>query len=110
MLRELVFLEYHPDFASYLYSCKILQPYVAATVRMHSDTVLSSTGGPVMKTVIKIIVNKKWWFFINNFPFGFGRRLQVNLLLSFDLYVKSAVRVLFVVPHSWLIGESLVHQ
>ena len=42
------------------YSCKILQPYVAATVRTHSDAVLSSTSAPLMKTVIKIIVSNKW--------------------------------------------------
>ena len=46
MLHELVFLGCHLQltsypytFASYSYSCKILQPYVAATVRMHSDAV-----------------------------------------------------------------------
>ena len=44
ILYGLVFLEYHLQFflhpcsfASYFYSCKILQPYDA--VRMHSDTV-----------------------------------------------------------------------
>ena len=51
MLYELVFLEYHSQFASYphlivsfSYSCKILQPYVAATLRMHSDETFSSIG------------------------------------------------------------------
>ena len=39
MLQELVFLGYHWQFALYSYSCKILQPYVAATVRMQSDAV-----------------------------------------------------------------------
>ena len=34
------------------YGCKIL-PYVAATIRMRSDAVLSSTGALLMKTVIK---------------------------------------------------------
>ena len=60
MLHELVFLGYHSLFASYrysfgsyLHSCKIVQPYVAATVRMHSDAVLSSAGAPLMKTVTK---------------------------------------------------------
>ena len=59
-MHELVFLGCHSQFASYpytfalySYSCKILQPYVAATVRTHSDAVLSSTGAPLMKTVIK---------------------------------------------------------
>ena len=51
MLHELVFLGCHSQFASYSYSCKILQPYVVATVRMHSDVVLSSTGALLMKTV-----------------------------------------------------------
>ena len=44
MLNELVFLGCHSQFASYQYvfasysySCKILQPNVAATARMHSD-------------------------------------------------------------------------
>ena len=40
-------------FALYSYSCKILQPYVAATIRTHSDAVLPSTGAHLMKTVIK---------------------------------------------------------
>ena len=44
---------------TYSYSCKILQPYVAAPVQTHSDAVLSSTGAPLMKTVIKIIVSNK---------------------------------------------------
>ena len=61
LLRELIFLEYHLhfapypySFASYSYSCKILQPYVAATVRIHSDAVLSPTDALLTKTVIKI--------------------------------------------------------
>ena len=44
MLHELVFLGCHSQFASYpytfalhSYSCKILQPYVAATIGTHSD-------------------------------------------------------------------------
>ena len=47
------FVSYLYMFASYSYSCTILQPYVAATVQMHSDTVLSSTGVLLTKTVIK---------------------------------------------------------
>ena len=35
------------------YSCKILQPYFAATVRTHSDAVLFSSGAFLMKIVIK---------------------------------------------------------
>ena len=60
MLHELVFLGSHSQFASYpytfasySYSCKILQPYVAATVRMRSDAALSSTGALLLKTVIQ---------------------------------------------------------
>ena len=60
MLYELVSLGYHShfasypySFASYSYSCKILQPYVMTTTRMHFDAVSSSTGVPLMKTVIK---------------------------------------------------------
>ena len=58
ILHELVFLEYHSQFVShlysfalYLYSSKILQQYVLDTVWMHSDTVLSSTGARRMKIV-----------------------------------------------------------
>ena len=36
------FASYMYSFVSYLYSCKILRPYAAATVQMHSDAVLSS--------------------------------------------------------------------
>ena len=56
MMHELVFLKYHLHFASfpysftsYSYSCKILQPYVAASVRLHSGRVLSYSGAPLMK-------------------------------------------------------------
>ena len=55
----------------YLYSSKILQQYVAATVWMHSDEALFSTSAPRMKTVIRRL-------FINHFRFRFGRRLHVN--------------------------------
>ena len=61
MLHELVFLEYHLHFAflypysftSYSRGCNISQPYVAATVQMHSDAVLASADAPLMKTVKK---------------------------------------------------------
>ena len=60
MLHELVSLWYHSHFAfypysiaSYSYSYKILKLYIAATVRMYSDTVLSSTGVLLLKTSIK---------------------------------------------------------
>ena len=82
MLHELVFLGCHSQFASYpytlalySYSCKILQPYVTATVWTHSDAVLSSTGARLTKTVIKIIVSNKWSTFASA---GFGCRTQVN--------------------------------
>ena len=42
-------------FASPSCSCKILQPYVVATVRMHSNVVLSFTGALLIKTLIKNI-------------------------------------------------------
>ena len=45
------FASYPHSFASYSYSCKILQLYIA--VRMHSDMVSSSTGALLMKIVIK---------------------------------------------------------
>ena len=77
MLRELIFLGCHSQFASYpytftsySYSCKILQPYVAPTVRMHSDAVVSSAGSLLMKTV-----NNKWSTFASA---GFGFRIHVN--------------------------------
>ena len=61
MLHELVFLGCHSQFASYpysfasySYSCKILQPYVAATVKMHSDAIFCSIGASRMETFIKI--------------------------------------------------------
>ena len=57
------------------YGCKILQPYVEVTVRMHSDAVLSSTVALLMKTVIKVIVNNKWSIFVSA---GFGCRIHVN--------------------------------
>ena len=60
MLHELVFLVCHLQFAlypytfaSYSYGCKIFQPYVAATVRMHSNAVLSSTCALLIKTVVE---------------------------------------------------------
>ena len=60
MLHDLVFLGYHSYFASYLYSiasysysCELLQPYVAATVQMHSDAVFSSMCASRIKTFMK---------------------------------------------------------
>ena len=43
----------------------VVKFYVAATVRMRSDAVLSSTGPLLMKTVIKIIVDDKWSFYVS---------------------------------------------
>ena len=40
------------SFALYSYSAKILQPYVATTVQMHSDAVFASINASRMKTVI----------------------------------------------------------
>ena len=58
MLHELVFLGCHLQFASYLYmfalywhSYKLLQPYVAATVWMHSDVTFSSIGASRTKNI-----------------------------------------------------------
>ena len=47
------FGSYPYTFSSYSYGCKILQPCVSASVRMHSDVVLSSTGALLMTTVLK---------------------------------------------------------
>ena len=61
MLHELVlfwchsqFAGYPYTFASYSHSCKILQPYVVATVRMHSNARFFSIGASRMKTFIRI--------------------------------------------------------
>ena len=82
MLHELVFLgcdlqfsSYPHTFASSSHGCKFLQPYVAATGRMRSDTVLASTSALLMKTVIKIIINNKWSTFASA---GFGCRIHMN--------------------------------
>ena len=45
------FASYPYTVALYSYGCKFLQPYTAATVRMNSDEVLSSTDALLMKTV-----------------------------------------------------------
>ena len=59
MLYELAFLGCHSQFlwnlhtfASYSYNCKILQPYLSATVRMSSDAVFILHRAPLTKTVI----------------------------------------------------------
>ena len=64
MLHELVFLWCHSQFASYpytlasyLHNCKILQPYVVATVLLHSDAIFFSIGASRIKTFIK---NQCW--------------------------------------------------
>ena len=58
MLHQMVRVSLAARFVSvlsvpYSYSCKILPPYIAATVRMHSDAVFSSIGASQMKTLIK---------------------------------------------------------
>ena len=60
MLHKLLFLWCHLQnamypykFASYLYGRKTLQPYVAATVGIRSDAVLSSTGALLLKTIMQ---------------------------------------------------------
>ena len=80
MLHELVFLGcywqftwYPYTFGSYSYSCKILQPYVADTVRMHSNVVLSSNGALLIKTVIEN--NRQWSTFASD---RFGCWIHVN--------------------------------
>ena len=40
-------------FVLYWHSCKILQPYVNVTERMHSDAIFFSVGASEMKTFIK---------------------------------------------------------
>ena len=60
---------------SYLHCCKILQPHVAATVRMHSDAVLSSFDALLMKTITKIVANNKWSTFASA---GFVCRIHMN--------------------------------
>ena len=118
MLHELVFLGggegggSHSQLASYpytlaspSYSCKILQPNVAATVRMHSDVVLSFTGVLLIKTVIKIFVNNKWSTFASA---GFGCRIHVNQPLHskhkniFLVLLLILKHVLFRLMHKYL--------
>ena len=58
MLRELVFLRCDSQFASYPFgsysdSYKIVEPYVAATVWIHSDEIFFSIVHTRMKTFIK---------------------------------------------------------
>ena len=56
----------HTQFASYLYGSKILQPYIAATVGIRSDAVLSSTGALMIETIMKNDCQKE----IVQFRFG----------------------------------------
>ena len=58
---------------------KILQPYVARTVRMHSDAVFSSIGASQIETVIKnYFLSTNSGSLKNHFRFGFGSRIDVN--------------------------------
>ena len=86
MLRELLFLGCHSQltsypytFASYSYGCKILQPYVAATVRMHSDAVLSSTGALLMKTAFVTL----WPLALWPWRYGSGPVAPYSCLINF---------------------------
>ena len=98
MLHELVFLGCHTQIASYRYmfalysyGCKILQPYVAATVRMRSDAVLSSTGALLMKTVIK---NNCQWQMVH-IRFGRIRWLDTcesALTIGANVLIKSLIK------------------
>ena len=63
MLHELVFWGCNSQFAlyphkfpPYTHSCKILQPYVGATLRMYSDAIFFSGDASRMKTFIRINV------------------------------------------------------
>ena len=70
---------YQYSFASYSYGCKILQPYVAVTVWMHSDPVFPSIDASGMKTSIKNQYSStNSGFFINNCRLGRTRRIHVN--------------------------------
>ena len=97
MLHELVFLGCHSQFESYrthshriCIVVKFFQPYVAATVRMNSDAVLSSTGALYMKTVKKKIVSNKWSTFASA---GFGCRIHVNQPLNMIQFCsKNSIR------------------
>ena len=60
MLHELVFFGCHLQFALYPYtfasysdSCTILQPYIAATVRMRYDAIIFSNNASRMEKFIK---------------------------------------------------------
>ena len=98
MLHELVFLGCHSQFASYpytfasySYSCKSLQPYVAATVRIHSDEVLSSTRALLMKTVMK---NNRQQQMVH-FRFGWIRfRIHMNQPLQLGVERCGSVSIL----------------
>ena len=56
----------HTQFASYLYGSKILQPYIAATVGIRSDALLSSTRALMIETIMKNDCQKQ----IVQFRFG----------------------------------------
>ena len=66
MLHQMVRVSLTARFVSvligsvFVHSCKILPPYIAATVWMQSDAVFSSIGASRMKTLIKKLmpVNK----------------------------------------------------
>ena len=75
------FASYPYSFASYSYRCKILQPHIAATVRLHSKVVLFSTGALLMKAVIKkIIINNKLSTFASAGSFAGYMWISLNML------------------------------
>ena len=55
--------------------CTVVKFY-SHTLQIHSNAVLPSPRAPLVKTMIKLIVNNKSWFF--HFHFGFGSLINVN--------------------------------
>ena len=60
---------------------KILQLYVAATVRMDSNTAFSSSGASRMKTFKKINARLQIVILCHQLSFGYGSWIHVNQLL-----------------------------
>ena len=85
ILHELmVFFGCHSQFALYPYllasfgSCKILQPYIAVTVQMHSDAVFASIDASGVKTSIKINAVQQIVVLYKQLLFGGTKRSHVN--------------------------------
>ena len=93
-------------FAWYSYSCKILQPYIAARVWMHSDEGFFSIGAYRMEAFLG-----NWWSSTNNGEFWnmyclhYAERPQPDNQLSFMLdelvfsRVSSTIRFVSVIIH-----------